>query len=78
MSKLIIAAALAALFASAACADSHPVDPLNCSLFERAQASLALREAFLACGKEPAWTDKAAWYTYGDCSGYYGPIDAAE
>ena len=78
MSKLLTLAALAALLASAAAADSHPVDPLNCTLFERVQASLALRESFLVCGNEPAWGDREAWYSYGDCSGYYGPIDAAE
>ena len=34
------------------------------------------------CGDEPAWSDYPSqslvddWYSYGDCSGYYGPIDA--
>jgi hypothetical protein len=30
------------------------------------------------CGPEPSWTNRDAWYAYGDCSGDYGPIDAAE
>lgn len=37
-------------------------------------------EITVACGREPAYTIGLAdeWYAYGDCSGDYGPIDAAE
>lgn len=35
-----------------------------------------------SCGPEPEYRDNpsvdltAEWYSYGDCSGWYGPIDA--
>lgn len=50
----------------------------DCSLFERTTAALALHESALLCGNEPAWNDHAAWYAFGDCSGYFGPIDSVE
>ncbi len=36
-----------------------------------------------SCGDEPEYSENPSveltgdWYQYGDCSGYYGPIDAA-
>ena len=30
------------------------------------------------CGPVPSESDVDGWYAYGDCSGDYGPIDAAE
>lgn len=30
------------------------------------------------CDLAPAWANTDAWWSYGDCSGDYGPIDAAE
>ena len=80
MKRLILLGMLVApaLAAAPTATHYHEVSLTDCSLFERNTAALALHEGDLLCGKEPAWEDREAWYTFGDCSGYYGPVDSAE
>ena len=54
------------------------VSLVNTDLFERTHSAMGMREVDLVCGKEPSFKNRDAWYEYGDCSGYYGPLDAAE
>lgn len=55
-----------------------PINMVTTDLFDRVSSALAMRESDLVCGKEPSRKNIDAWYSYGDCSGDYGPIDTAK
>lgn len=48
----------------------------------RSPAIVMVSDTDQSCGPEPVYSDNpsvdltAEWYSYGDCSGWYGPIDA--
>ena len=48
------------------------------TLFTQVSSALSARESELVCGLEPEVSDLDAWYSFGDCSGYYGPIDSVD